>query len=240
MHSHVKLLCILLSLALLCPLLLSACQKTAEPTLDTSESTDATEAATEKTEDGPLVLAKDGKSEYTIIRPTKYSDVLLSAVSRLYQSFQSSVGTSVVSKTDSYKKDEVADADAKEILIGNTNRPESAQVLSELGNNDFLIKAVGNKIVIVAKSDALLIHAVQCFIDEYVASAESTKEVLVARDLVRIGENSDAKVVTENSDGTLNIDLSYFVITYNSTHELEFVPSAAKGKNLLNLTLSNV
>lgn len=59
--------------------------------------------------------------------------------------------------------DEMAkDATGQEILIGSTNRPESAQVMEQITSEcDYIIRVVGNKLVVVAGSDEALNTAIE-------------------------------------------------------------------------------
>lgn len=57
--------------------------------------------------------------------------------------------------------DEESQADTFEILLGNTNRPESAQLAEGLGESDYRIAVVGEKLVAVGGSDLALQHAVR-------------------------------------------------------------------------------
>lgn len=64
-----------------------------------------------------------------------------------------------------------------EILVGPTNRPESEQVAGELGVNEFIIRMVGKKLVIVASSEAGIPSAVDYFVQTYVNSQSSALKV---------------------------------------------------------------
>ena len=50
-----------------------------------------------------------------------------------------------------------------ELLIGRTGRSESEQVYAELGENDYTIRVVGSKLVILGKNDSLTTFAVNAF-----------------------------------------------------------------------------
>ena len=61
--------------------------------------------------------------------------------------------------------------DAYEILLGDTNRLESAQAKEQLGNNDYIICTIGNKVVIQGKSVYNVKFAVEQFVTKYVTKA---------------------------------------------------------------------
>ena len=56
---------------------------------------------------------------------------------------------------------------AKEILIGNTGRAESNEVLSNIKGDGYAIEVVGEKIVLVGTNDLLTLQAVTYFCDKY-------------------------------------------------------------------------
>lgn len=63
-----------------------------------------------------------------------------------------------------------------EILVGPTNRPESDEVIKDLGVNEFIIRMVGKKLIIVASSDAGMDAAIDYFAQTYInAQATSLK-----------------------------------------------------------------
>ena len=53
-----------------------------------------------------------------------------------------------------------------EILIGNTERPESAQALEKLGDQEYVICVIGTKICIVAQNERGLQGAIRAFLSE--------------------------------------------------------------------------
>lgn len=90
----------------------------------------------------------EGESVYRIIRPDGDKDVLDIAAS-VYKNIKSNLGLNIKNVSDTNDG-----ADVYEILIGNTNRPESQQAIQYLrdnGNgryNDYIICTIGKKIVI--------------------------------------------------------------------------------------------
>ena len=58
--------------------------------------------------------------------------------------------------------DRITDPVAKELLVGATDRPESAEALALVTNDDsFVIKTIGDKLVINAKNDMVLIAGLE-------------------------------------------------------------------------------
>lgn len=72
-----------------------------------------------------------------------------------------------------YADRDTSDATEFEILVGPTNRPESAEVVSSLGKKDFAVKIVGKKLVIVGIDDDSSIEAVNWFIKNFIEGRDS-------------------------------------------------------------------
>lgn len=104
--------------------------------------------------------------KYTIIRSsTGLTNELLSAVIQLRNDIERLTGGSIGMEVDG--QSDPSD-EACEILIGNTNRPQSAEVLATVDGNGYTIRRVGNKIVIVGTNDAITADAVEYFYSSYV------------------------------------------------------------------------
>ena len=131
-----------------------------EPT-DPNTPVDPTDTPT----DG-IVLVADGVAQYRIVR----SDFAKEDVKNLSAAFRRAIETVTGVKpalvTD--YEDENDNADIKEILIGKTNRPESAQLSGKLGGAEYGYEVIGNKIVIAGASNALLEIAALSFLKTYV------------------------------------------------------------------------
>ena len=129
-------------------------------TSQTEESTAATEAP--KAE---LNLVIDGKAQYAIIRDEDLSagaaeiDQCLTIVNRI----KKLTGATVSMGTDWWKKGAELDPEKYEILVGYTDHPETAEVISTLKYGDYAVCAVGNKIVIFGFDTASLGKAVSEF-----------------------------------------------------------------------------
>jgi beta-lactamase superfamily II metal-dependent hydrolase len=110
-------------------------------------------------------------TEYTVVRSEwAPKEVVLSAVG-LRKHINSLLTDATIDIKDDWVKGGVITeeiANSKEILIGNTTRPESAAALEGVNNTSFVIKVIGNKIVINAEKTTILLNAIQYFIDNYV------------------------------------------------------------------------
>jgi hypothetical protein len=94
-------------------------------------------------------------SEYSVV----YSNQLNTKASEA----ATSVALALTGSEFKAKIDKITDPTELEILIGQTNRPESAEALELAADDTFVIKSVGKKIVINAKKDGVLIAAINCF-----------------------------------------------------------------------------
>ena len=107
--------------------------------------------------------------DYSIVRTEKTYDALLNKISDAYLALTDISGNDIVFTTDYLDRGEESDPAAKEILIGHTNRPETAEVLSQLENNEYAVAVVGNKIVITGITDSLTPMALDWFVETYLS-----------------------------------------------------------------------
>lgn len=128
----------------------------------------------EKSQEKLVTIIEDGKTDYTLVRPEKTDPIVLDSIVRLYNVINEKFGVKINFGTDWLKGEEKPDSSACEILVGNTNRPETKEVLDSLENNTWAVVKKGNKIVICAKNDALLDTAIDWFIKTYIETADTT------------------------------------------------------------------
>ncbi len=112
-------------------------------------------------------IAADGSSVYRIIRPEGV-DGISSVSSFLFKKMKDALGVNVKNSLDSEDGN-----DTYEILIGETNRSETAtakQYLSSLGGryNDYVICTIGKKIVIYSENAEIMQTAVEYFLANFV------------------------------------------------------------------------
>lgn len=114
-------------------------------------------------EPGALIAGKSG-SVFSIVYPARWTDEEYNAAQDLRSALSKSY-SSVPKLVDDSK-----DVAEYEILVGNTNRPESAAALEGLNDYGWAIRVSGNRIVINAKIGTFLPDAVEYFIRTYVGS----------------------------------------------------------------------
>ena len=145
------------------PLSLVSCNNTADEQTEPQQTTEATESPVETEPPVPSILKAD-LEKYAVIRPEKLSDSLNETIRSFYQRLKDEYGVAVF-KDDFYRDDIPAYKMGEyEILVGKTNRPETADFLSKLKYNDFGYAQYGNKIVIAGHSDDATQNALQEFI----------------------------------------------------------------------------
>ncbi|MBQ9783019.1 MAG: MBL fold metallo-hydrolase [Clostridia bacterium] len=126
---------------------------------------------------------------------------MLDSISTLYMQLMQLSGKDNAYNTDYLNKGQEADPNAKEILIGHTNRPETQQVLSQLASNEFAVAVVGNKLVITGIVEALTPYAINYFVNNYLAEGSNGE---VAGDLF-YKEATDTVVLVDKGNPVYTI-----------------------------------
>ena len=144
---------ILILLACLMVVGLVACKK--DGAAGDSDTSDTTAAA---------AVADISIFEYNVIRPKQISKKLLGEISTFYGKIMMLSNQSSLYEID---EDKAADAETKEILIGNTNRPETKEALSRISGNEYVVAVVGNKIVIAGLTENTTVMALRYFMQTY-------------------------------------------------------------------------
>ncbi|MBQ7338762.1 MAG: hypothetical protein IJW40_09965 [Clostridia bacterium] len=162
-------------LAMLCVLVcMAACQDT--PTGDQDEDNPDKEVVM-----NTIDLITDGVPQYKIVRAENSEKVLTSAAVMLNTALTNLGGLDTqYGLTTDYDT-----AIEKEILVGNTNRPESAEVLSRLGDDLYRAEWVNGKLVIVGRDDAATARGVRYMVREvlgYVGTVAEPKATLSISD----------------------------------------------------------
>ena len=116
----------------------------------TSPNGDETGDATASPKD-PLTITAD----YVIVRPESCSDAVATAVNALKDALTAAVGTSFNIKEDGEQKPA-----QYEVLVGQTDREESAKAIDSLKYGDYVVSIEGSKLVINAYNDEKLVEAI--------------------------------------------------------------------------------
>lgn len=158
-----------------------------------------------ETEEKMTVIVEGGTASYVIIRPEKIDKQHLDTILRLHTAIMDSTGCNIKMSTDWVRSADDIDPNAKEILVGNTNRPETAEVLATLKPNEWAVVNEGNKIVICANNDALLGLAIDWFVENCVNSKDKT--VKISEKLVKTDGFGEGLLIS--FDGVSNYQVVY-------------------------------
>ncbi len=155
-----------------------------ESDTDTEIDTDTdTETETETKTEPFLIefpLVKNGKAEASIVIAEDASRHVLYARDRIQLSVKDLANIPLAEEGES----------SFEILIGDTGRAESAELKATLGADQYAVKLVENKLIIVASNEAFLYEAARYFVDTYLTESYAT---LTDTDIVLFAEDIDVK-----------------------------------------------
>lgn len=193
---------------------LSACDNgESETTTEHVGSSEVEELSTETpAESSSIVLFDKDEVYYTIVRGTYASDIEVNAAVELNAAFRNAYPGEWKSliKDDFFKgqvKNEVYEIEGKEILIGITNRKESHDVHASLKKDQYAIKVVGEKLVIVGYDEYATAGAVEQFISTFLSS--KIEDMLeLENDFLLSGEASLRKIA-------LNSEATYRIMSWN-------------------------
>ena len=111
-------------------------------------------------------IVRDGVTQYTVVRSeksgTKSADTL--AAAKLRRAIIDATGCNI-EIWDDWEKDD--NSEKYEILVGRTNRPETAQLPENLARDEFVILFTGKKILIDGGSGIAIDRAVEYFMTTY-------------------------------------------------------------------------
>lgn len=193
MKNAKKLLCLLLICAMTFTLFV-ACKKDEEGTPPPEQPT----------------TTEINLSEYTMIRSTKNGSDVTDSATDLADAVTKALGTKFTLKRD---MDVEANADAKEILIGQTNRDESTQALTDLGDKfAYSIRVTGNKITVMGSTNELIVKALAYMQENWLANLKDGKvqipneytAELEYHELVKDGKTDYELIYSEADGGTEN------------------------------------
>lgn len=155
MKNYLKIfICCLLAALMLC-----GCTPAPTPDSPETDTTTPAESTTPAPEPKLDVTLFSAGPSYTVIRPEECEKAIIDITSNLRTKLDELTDHRVSIDTDWLKRGSEPDPEKLEILVGNTNRPETTQVLSSIGYGDFAIQLVGKKLVVAAHTTELLQQA---------------------------------------------------------------------------------
>jgi len=210
-------------------------------TTDESEETKETEIsqATEDTGDETsdtkpkipegLFLFGNGKVYYKTVIAGNAHDAELSAATKLNKAFHDAfddwnLSNSAYDYVKGPKEGVIYDIKGKEILVGVTNRKQSHEALSMLSPDRFMIKAMGEKLVIIGYDAYCTLAAVDYFNSHYLEG--EMESLLLDKDLEIIEDAPLRKI-------SINREADYRIMTYNLG--LLDSPDAGAGKECVEI-----
>lgn len=194
MKTTKRLLAFLLSLVICAGALfsLASCQIPGNEQNSDSESQGESETDTIPVADYTLNLVTEGKTDYVIVVPTDeelFTQDMLDAVNTLIAAFENYTGAEIEYTDDFVGWDKEPDDAAYEILIGATNRKQSAAAVDGMGFSEYVIKADGNKLVINGVGHSAIISAINYFVTHMIKDNRDLKYGDKAGTLVYKTEN---------------------------------------------------
>ncbi len=176
-----KIICLMLAVLMLLPVVMS-CEQGKDPVDETSDSQDSGELP--MVGDGFATIFANGKLNFTEIKyPVNPDEVLFGAVKKLRERLEKETGETIKTKPDYSTDKNPADSSTYEILIGNTNYPESKEALKEVATGDYIIKVVGNKLVINARTsdevNRAVLYIVNTMFESSITEENGSKTILI-------------------------------------------------------------
>ena len=162
---------------------------------------------------GLTVIAADGSSQFKVIRPELTNNVIVELavgfMNTLNNTYKSKIGISD-DWTKNTDENGLVNTEDYEILIGDNNRRESVLAKEQMGENDYIICTIGNKVVIQGKSVYSVKFAVEQFVEKYVTKAGEALVIDLPEPIVGMGsaqgitlsEGADLRIMTFNVLGS--------------------------------------
>lgn len=173
--NHLSLLSLLLALVTLLTAF-AGCGKAGD-----GEGT--TEVPTEEQTTPPpaeVILASNGTTQYTVVRSENADDTEKSAAIKVRSTITDVTGASIGIQDDWYnaRNGETLPEKNFEILVGATNRVETANALAEIRQRDWIITFANDRVVITGGCSSATAEAVDYFLATYVDAASKTVKLL--------------------------------------------------------------
>lgn len=218
MKKHSKLMLILLALVMLAQCF-TACKNDTPPAGSSEAETTEAPAPTE-------LMLIGGDTVYNIIRSSYEEEPVLNAIKTLRQTITKLYGDvwqGLITEDweQGVGKDDIIDNDNAEILIGVTNRRESHTVYESLGEDEYAIRVVGKKLVIVGSDEYATAEAVNVFTEGYVAGGATG-----ATGMLKVDVALDVKGTASLRKVQINSEAKYRIMTWNLGCEVGNVDDA--------------
>ena len=137
-------------------------------TQDTAQTTEAEEKQI------TLSLITDGKFTFKIMRAEEASSVMVSNAKALHKNLEKYTGAKLNIGTDWTKKGAEVDNSGPEILVGETNRQASLDLLAALPPHSYGIRVTEDKVVIVGTNENMTALGLYAFESKFLLNKEYT------------------------------------------------------------------
>ena len=181
---------------------------------ETTKAPEATKSPVVETQDdNMLTLISDAENDYKLIRGTYAPEVEVAAATSIYTALKNKYSEIMDDRlyTDDWikgvGKNEIYEGDEFEIVVGYTNRKESRDVYAELSADEYIIRVVGNKIIIIGYDEYSTSSAATEFVNKYVSPADDGA--------LRIPKDLNIKGKAELRKVAINAEASYRIMTWN-------------------------
>lgn len=210
--------CITVLLAVI--LLLSACTEAQKP--DTGETPDTGEISvpittepsdTESPAAAKLVIVADGKAKLSIVRAEDASKAITGDATELNKKLTRYTSATFRLTTDWVKRGDEVDNSGFEILVGNTNRQATRDLLDSLPADSYGIRVTENKVVIAGTDDTMTAYALYDFESKYLRSGDYTDDKSFALPVGTEHIVTDSTLTTQKS--ILNSNRTVIAVTEN-------------------------
>ncbi len=210
MKPSKRILSLLLSLAMCIPIL-SACGTGGQGDETTSSVTSDPTPPT-------LSLIEDGKLTMALIRPMDSDSVEVTAFNALVNALDEVMGKRPEIGDDWENRDD--NAEIPEILVGNTNRAETKEALSGLKRNEFAIRIIGKKLVIVGYNAHMTKLAVEAFIKAYLKGASTPGVIPTGLHYTGQGKS---QYIDKNDESVVYVADALNIVTNSAAHDKAYI-----------------
>ncbi len=172
-------------------------------------------------------IAVSDLEKYRFVRPEEISGEISQAFVLVHNKFDEATG-GYSEQADDYYRADIPELDMKpyEILVGNTNRPESQAFISKLRTHDYGYAVAGTKIVIAGGNDSGTAAAVDAFVENIIKryAADPDREVFISTEddlIVRAEYKNDSLELCQS-------DIRNWTIVYPQKSKLGEKTAAAR------------
>jgi len=167
---------------LLATMLLSSCGQNSEgadvttSAIPQDTAPNVTETTAPSETKAILSLISDGKCTFTIMRSEEASSAMISNVKALHTNLQKYTASKANIGTDWTRKGDEPDNSLPEILIGETNRRATQELLADLPPHSYGIRVTEDKVVIVGTSENMTAYGLYAFESGFLLNKEYAGE----------------------------------------------------------------